>query len=498
MVSIYMLSYNTNSIDVSELQTTIKNLILRNTQLEEMLRLLRGERFGKSSEKLNEEQLRLFNLPVEEKTPDIETSTEKIAGYDRKKGGRKKLPPELERVRVTHDLKPEEKQCPCGCGEMEKIGEEVSEKLDIIPSEFRVIQDVRFKYACKKCSEGVYIAELPEQIIPKSNATPNLLAHIAISKFEDALPLNRQTKIFKRYGFELSRGTMATWMIHIGKKIQPIINLIQEHIIDSSYIGIDETKIQVLKEKDRKADNLSYMWVMRGGPPGKTATIFYYDPHRNQEVLKKLIEGFKGYLQCDGLQIYNVVESNQDIRLLGCFAHARRYFHKALKSAFNKDSIAFKTLEFIRKLYKIESEIKEQTAEERYKRRQAESNIILNELKTWLDDVIIKVPPQSLTGDALHYLNSRWKYLIRYIEDGNLLIDNNAVENAIRPFVIGRKNWLFCDTPEGAYANSNLYTLIETAKNNKLDPFNYLSLVFNKLPSAKTLQDYENLLPWNL
>lgn len=477
----------------------IKTQSLRIQQLEEVVRYLRGERFSSSSEKLSEEQLRLFNLSAEESSPK-EIKEEKIESYTRKKGGRKPLPEHLERIRIEHDLTPEEKLCPCGCGEMTRIGEEVSEQLDMIPARFRILQNVRFKYACKKCEDGVHIASLPLQIIPKSNATPNLLAYIAVSKFQDALPLHRQTVIFKRCGLDVSRATLANWMIQLGKKVQPLINLAMDHILESSYIGMDETPIQVLREKDRNPQDQSYVWVIRGGPPGTTATLFYYDPSRSQKVLKQITEGFKGYLQSDGYSAYKGLDQNPDIRIVGCFAHARRYFYKVVKvnGKTKTEGVAVTGVDFIRSLYKIEKEIKELSFEQRFEKRQNESKPILAQFKTWLDDVIVKVPPKTLTGEALHYLNAHWKYLIRYIEDGQLEIDNNRVENAIRPFVLGRKNWLFCDSPEGAHAAANLYTLIETAKNNTLEPYHYLSILFHRLPHAQTLDDYSSLLPWNL
>jgi len=493
-----MISTNIIPNEISELQILVKNLLLRNQQLEEIVRYLKGERFASSSEKISDDQLPLFTLSPEEEFVSKPKTEEKIESYTRKKSGRKKLPENIERIRIEHDLTPEEKQCSCGCGEKEKIGEEISEQLDIIPASFRILQHVRFKYACKKCAEGVSIAKLPEQIIPKSNATPNLLAHIAISKYQDALPLYRQTVIFKRYGTDISRATLTNWMLEIGEKLQPLVNLMLEHTLESSYIGVDETRIQVLKEADRKAQTQSYMWVIKGGPPDKNATIFYYDPHRSQKVLKEIIADYTGYLQSDAFSAYIGLDTMHNIRIVGCFAHARRYFYKAFKNSENKEGVAFAGLEFIRKLYKIEKDIANKTPEKRFEIRNIEAKPILLEMKNWLDNIIIKVPPKTLTGEALHYLNSKWQYLIRYLEEGFLEIDNNRVENAIRPFVVGRKNWLFCDSPKGALASANIYTLIETAKNNELDPFQYLKTVFNKLPNTKNLQDYENLLPWNL
>ena len=490
--------------DLSELINTqssqIKTQDLRIQQLEEMLRQLRREKFGSSSEKLSEEQLRLFNAEDRECDLPEKTEEEKIENYTRKKKGRKALPDNFKKIRVEHDLKPEEKQCPCGCGEMDKIGEEISEQIHYIPAKFEVIENVRFKYACKKCAEGVYTASLPPQLIPKSYVTPNFMAHIIVSKFQDGIPLYRQSFMIKRIGFDITRATLSNWVINVAEKIQPVINLIQDYLLECSYIGMDETPIQVLKEENRKPQTQSYIWVIRGGPPGKTAFLYYYDPHRSQEVLKKITEGFKGYIQSDGYQAYLNMDNNPNITVVGCFAHARRYFAKVIKASNKKivSGTAFDGLNFIRKLYALEKELKDSSFEERYKRRQAEAKPILNELKVWLDEVIVKIPPKTLTGTALHYLNKNWKYLIRYIDDGRIEIDNNRTENAIRPFVVGRKNWLFCDTPGGANATANFYTLIESAKSNGWEPYEYLKRIFYWLPYCKTLEQFEFLLPWNL
>lgn len=496
-----MYSKTTIPNEIALLQGMVQTLQLRVCQLEEVIHHLRGQQFGSSSEKLSDEQLALF--AIEEPVLKKEEATP-ISSYERiKRGCRNKLPENFERVKVEHDLSEAEKQCPCGCGKMERIGEEISEQLDIKPAEFCIIENVRFKYACKKCEEGVHIAPQPLQIIPKSNATPNLLAYIAIGKIADALPLYRQSTMFERLGFKMSRSTMARWMVQIGEKTQPLINLLWDHILEQNYIGMDETSIQVLREENRKPQTKSYMWVIRAGPLKEITTIFHYDPSRSRKVLKQILDGYQGYLQADGLQTYTGMDDLLSITLVGCWAHARRYFRRVIKANGNKKSagsVTLQGLDWIRKLYKIERDLRERKAnsQECYKERQERSKAVLNEMKTWLDDVIVKVPPKSKTGEALRYLNNQWKYLIRYIDDGKLKIDNNLVENAIRPFVVGRKNWLFSETPEGAHSSANLYTLVETAKNNGVEPYKYLSTLFHALPYAASVDDYEKLLPWNL
>lgn len=488
---------------VPELKKLIENQNFRIRQLEELVRYLRGEKFGRSSEKLTEAQLSLFKLQNEITLAQEELREEIINAENKpsqtpssEKGGRRALPESIERVRVEHDLPQAEKKCACGC-EMKRIGEETSEKLHIIPMQVQVIQEVQFKYACPQCSEGVHMASKPEPLLPKINATEDFLAHVAVSKFEDALPLYRMCKILHRYGIEISRATLANWMIALGEKVQPLVNLIQDHILEYDYLGIDETPFQVLKEKDRKADTLSYMWILKGGPPEKKSVLFKYDPHKSQKVLKEIIEGFKGYLQSDGGSCYSYLESVETIHHVGCFAHARRYFAKIIKHHPSPNTVATEAVDKIGKLYQIESEIRDLSVEEKYRIRQEQSLPLLNNMKHWLDEIIVKIPSQSLTGKALNYMGTQWKKLIRYTEDGRLNIDNNPVEQAIRPFVVGRKNWLFSDTPDGAHANANLYSLIESAKANGREPYDYLRWLFKKLPSAQKLEDFEALLPWN-
>jgi transposase len=502
MISTEQLPTDTEALQkiIFDLSLVVNTKDLRIQQLEEMLRQLRGERFGSSSEKISEDQLRLFNAEEKDCILPEDTKEEKIESYTRKKPGRRPLPENMETIRVEHDLKPEEKQCPCGCGEMSRIGEEITEQVNYIPAKFQLIENVRFKYACKKCAEGVYTAPLPPQLIPKSIVTPDFMAHVVVSKFQDGMPLYRQVNIFSRIGFDITRATLSNWVINIGEKVQPVVNLIRDHLLECQYIGMDETPIQVLKEENRAPQTQSYIWVIREGPPGKGAVLYYYDPHRSQKVLKEIIEGFKGYLQSDGYQAYINMDAYPGITVVGCFAHARRYFVKVIKAG-NKKTVsgtAAAGVNFIRKLYAIEEKLKERSPEERYNVRQIEAKHILEEMKAWLDDVIVRIPPKTLTGTALHYLNKNWKYLIRYIDDGRLEIDNNKTENAIRPFVVGRKNWLFCDTPEGANATANFYTLIETARNNGWEPYEYLRIMFNILPYCKTLEQFEFILPWNL
>jgi hypothetical protein len=306
--------------------------------------------------------------------------------------------------------------------------------------------------------------------------------------------------ILQRLGIRVTRNTQANWMIKCSELLQPIYNVLNDQLLSSGYIHMDETTVQVLKEKGRRPQSKSYMWVAHGGPPGKKVLLYRYDPSRAHHVPQEILEGYKGYLQTDGHKAYYCLEGG-GITLVGCFAHARRYFKEAVDTL-GKDhevsSLAKKGLEGIRRLYRIEKQASLLSPSEKFILRNQQARPILEEIKIWLDHSLMQVPPKTHTGKALHYLNSHWKYLMRYLDDGNLAIDNNQVENAIRPFVIGRKNWLFSETPAGAHSSAVFYSLIESAKLHELEPHAYLREVFEKIPAADTVEKVEALLPWNV
>lgn len=495
------------TVEAQEQSAQAAHYKARLESLEEQIRLMKHQHFGTSSEKSNDRQNELFNeaelealgaddedlytSELEEVAPDKQPAAKK------RSSGRKKLPAELPRIRVEHDLDEADKVCPCGCG-LTKIGEDISEQLDIIPAKIQVIQNVRIKYACKACEEGVKTAALPAQPIPKSNASPGLLAYIIVSKFMDALPLYRMETVFERLELHLPRSTMARWVIKTATLAQPLLNLIQEHINGYDIQHMDETRLQVLKEDGRAAQLLSQMWVQKGGPPDKPVILYHYDTSRARKVAERLLEGFSGYLQTDGFSVY--LKLPDGITQIGCWAHARRKFNDALKAQPNgkKAGKAQMGLSFIQKLYAIEKQIKEQSPEERKRLRQSLAKPVMDKIKPWLIKSMTQILPGSKTGIALTYLHNQWDSLQYYLEDGRLNIDNNPAERAVKPFVIGRKNWLFSDTPAGASASAAMYSLIETAKANDLEPYAYLRHVFKELPKAEKLEDIEELLPFNI
>lgn len=480
----------------------------RITLLEEFVRLHKLKTFTASSEKsvdqhemFNEAELSVVAEDVlAEQEAEREAQANTTADKPKKKAGRKPLPDSLPRIRVEHAVPDADNTCDCGCQRVE-IGEVTSEQLDIIPAKVQVIVNVRKKYACKHCETGVVTAPLPEQPIPKSNASPGLLAHVATAKYQDGLPLHRQEAVLNRSGIEIPRNTLASWMIKSGELAQPLINLLEDKLLAYPVMHCDETILQVLKEPDKQACQKSYMWVRVGGPPAQPIRLFHYADSRRGEVASALLADYRGYLQTDDYAGYNSACSENKITQLGCWAHARRKFIDAQKAASSKTKKTGKAdvaVNLIGKLYAVEKQIKALSADEKYIVRQQQALPILTDIRQWLDKTLHSTLPKGLLGKALSYLEKNWTKLTVYTEDGRLSIDNNPAENAIRPFVIGRKNWLFSATVKGATSSANLYGLIETAKANGLEPYAYLRHVFKELPQAESVENIEALLPWNV
>ncbi len=502
-----------------ELQAIVKSVVTpyesQIEYLQQRIKVLEKIIFAPKSEKRRPDegeggsQLQIFNEAeaIEEKTEEASLS---IAGHTRQRPKRKPLPQDLPRVDVIHDIDESEKVCACGA-QLSRIGEDVCEKLDIIPAKIQVIRHIRPKYACRNCegveSDGptVKIAPPPPQIIPKGIATPGLLAHVAVCKYADALPLYRQEKIFERCGIELSRSTMAGWMIMAAQSCTPVMDLLYKQLHAGPLINVDETPVQVLKEPGRANTTKSYMWVFRGGPPEKPVLIYRYSPTRSGEVPREVLQGYRGYCQTDAFSGYDGLEQAiEGIELVGCFVHARRNFVKVIdargKGARGKTGSAEVALGYIGQLYRIEKSARaaglSPSEIQRFRIDRAEP--VLEEFKAWLETRKDQTPPQGLLGKAIRYTLSRWAKLVRYLENGHITPDNNAAENAIRPFVVGRKNWLFAGSPNGANAAATLYSLIETAKTCGLDPYQYLRLLFEKIPYAHTESDYKAFLPENV
>lgn len=485
--------------------------------LQEQIRLLKNELFGRKSEKHYQQdhrQLAMFgdNQDQRQSDADIARDTIVIPAHKRKKRGRKPLPDHLPRVEVVHDLSEEEKVCACGAA-LTRIGEDKCEKLDYIPAKVRVIRHIRPKYACKSC-EGVEddgptvkIALPPVQLLPKTNVTEGLLAHIIVSKFADALPLYRQQKQFARLGIELGRATMANWIVKASQICLPLYELMQNEIRSGPLINMDETPLQVLKEPNRANTSKSYMWVFCGGDPEHPTVSYHYHPTRSGETALAFLDDYCGYIQSDDYNGYDYLGRKKGIIHIGCWAHVRRKFVDVVKvrkkhrgKNANPKGFADQALDFIGRLYLIEKQIRQDrlSSDKVYQRRQELSKPILNEFKLWLDATEPLTPPKGLLGKAINYTLKNWDKLTVYTENGLLKPDNNVAENAIRPFVVGRKNWLFAGHPNGANASAMFFSLIETAKANGLEPFAYLRYLFEHLSLVKEQSEYRNLLPQHI
>ena len=495
---------------IAKHDTEIAQRDARIEHLQEQIRLLLARRFAPSSEKLPDGQLGLFNEAEASAAQDCESAPgTEVAAHRRATPKRAPLPDALPRIDVEHPLPDHERTCPHHGVELERFGEVTSEQLDIIPAQVRVLRHVRGKYRCPHCEGHLRTAPMPAQPLPKSLASPGLLAHVATAKYADALPLYRQHQQLKRIGVDLSRTTLATWMVRAGALVVPLLNLLRDELLDRPYLLMDETTVQVLKEPGKAAQSKSQLWAQMSAGPDPPIVLFEYDPTRSGDVPKRLLAGFTGALHTDGYSGYAPVVRDQGLVHLACWAHARRGFTDTLKSlGLNPNKLppnpppkarrALSALRRIQTLYAIERRIRDLPPDQRLRTRQAESVPVLDALRAWLDHTRPKVLPSAPLGKALHYLHNQWNALTRFCDDGRYGIDTNPVENAIRPFCLGRRNWLFSDTVPGANASARLYSLIETAKANSLEPYAYLRHVFTELPKAQSLPKVEALLPTRL
>jgi hypothetical protein len=318
-------------------------------------------------------------------------------------------------------------------------------------------------------------------------------------KYIDGLPLARFEKVLARHGVIMSRQTLARWVIAAAKALQPVHNLLRDALFDGRILHMDETTVQVLKEAGRAATSKSYMWVQTGGPPDRPVVIYDYNPSRGGDVPIELVTGYQGFLMTDGYEAYNALARTEGIEHQVCWAHCRRGFIDAQRvQPKGKTGRADEALRLIRSLYRIERELKDADVTARFLARRAQSVPILKGMRTWLDKALVAVTPKSALGKALAYMHHYWPKLIRYVEWGDTPIDNNRAENAIRPFVVGRRAWLFSDTPAGAHASALIYSLVETAKANRLEPSAWLAMLLRTVPAAQSVEEIEALLPWNL
>lgn len=497
----------------------IRVLRTENDLLKEQLNHYKRQLFAAKSEASATNQKDLFFNEAElEGTKAQPTAEEReddqieVPAHKRTKRGRKPLDPALPREVVRHELPENERVCPHDGAALAEIGVETSEQLDIVPQQVRVIRHERVKYACPCCDGGLRLAAKPPQVIPKGLLSEAALAWVITSKYLDSLPLYRQAALLGRFGgTELSRNTLAASVVRVGLAMQPVLNLLRDALLDSPIVYGDETEVQVLKEPGRKAQAKSYMWVQMteasgAGGTGPPIRLFAYSPSRSTQAAMTLYEGMRdgGVLMSDGYEPYAAIAERHRLVHLGCWAHCRRYFHEALQ-ALPKDKRGAEELpghfmELIGQLYKVEADARRDKLDEarRAELRAQRSVPVLEQIKALALQHLHAVLPASLLGKALHYLTAQWPKLERYVADGRYPIDNNPCENAIRPFVVGRRNWLFADTVQGANASANLYSLLQTCIANGIDGYTYLNALLVELPKAKTVEDFEALLPWRI
>lgn len=495
----------------------ITQLTSQITWFTEQLADLKRQHFGTKSERWESpEQGLLFNEaeteaakpvpdsedsenPDSEKNDESETESTEITvrGHIKKRGHRKPLPESLPRSVVKVEL-PETEQIDEEGNSLKIIGWDVSEKLKYEPAKMSVVEYHRAKYGV---AQGDYIKSAPPvpAIIPKGISTPELLSAISVGKYADGLPLYRMEEIFDRHGIDLGRGTMARWMIKCAEALMPIWNILSDRLANSFYVAVDETRIQVLKEKGRKAETDSWMWV-RSTPHGpKKIILFDYSTTRSGLVAKELLNDFKGYLQSDGLNCYDQFDKTDDLSHLGCNMHGRRRFEKAkVTGALAGRSLGEIGMKFYKRIYDLEEEIRELTPDERYQARLERAVPIWDEFEKWIEAQKNKVPAKSKIGDAFGYMTAQMQRLKGYLKDGRLECDNGFTERMIRKFAIGRNNWLFSDTVAGANASSTLYSIVITAKVNGVNPYKALTRLYSELPLAKTIEDFERLADYIL
>lgn len=481
---------------------------------EEQLRLQRHRQFGASSEKTEyPEQINLFNEAEDSADPKIPEPTIETITYKRPKRvpGQiaekiKDLPVEV----IDYELPMEERVCSCCNGELHEMSTQVRDELKIVPAQASIVRHVQHIYACRHCdkhaadaqaSVPVIKAAMPKPLLPGSLASSSALAYIIDQKYTNHLPLYRQEQIFARLGIELSRQTMSNWIINaVAAGLDTIWEEMHQELLKRDIIHADETVLQVLRESERSAKSDSYMWLYRTGRYGPPIVLYEYQTTRAFKHPQKFLKGFKGYLQTDGYVCYNQLS---DIISVGCLAHARRRYIEAIKALPDelKDKpVAAKVgLDYCNRLYSIEHKLEDVTDQERFEERLKLSKPVLDEFHSWLKKMRPQVLPKSKFGDAVKYCLNQWDDLNNFLRDGRLELDNNRAERSIKSFVISRKNFLFSNTPKGARSSAILYSLIETAKENKLKPMDYLTWLFEKLPNidqtdTKVLQ---SILPWS-
>jgi transposase len=503
----YILSLEKKS---NELSQTIEDQKIRIDQLMDILAKSQKAMYGQSSEKsryvLGEDsnQLSLFNEAELESNHKAEEPTAEtmVATHTRKaKRTKEELAESVPVVEIICDLSEIQQTCNICNSKLRYLGKEhVRDELEIIPAQVRVLRYIRYNYVCKECEKetgdaNIVKSPVPVPVMKRSLASPSSVAHVMYQKYVNAMPLNRQEKDWANQGVELSRATLANWIIRPSHDwLEPLYSAMKEYLISESVIHADETVVQVLKEDGKKPSSESRMWVYSSGRSKTPVVLFEYQPTRSGQHAKRYLEGFKGFLQTDGYSGYNAVP---DVIHCGCWAHLRRKFEEALPKGSNLEgSKAAIGLDYCNQLFELERDWTEFSAEERYTKRLEKSKPILDAFWSWVTS--LNALQGSNLGKAVTYALNQKEALSAYLQSGRTEISNNRAENAIRPFVMGRKNWLFSDTKRGAVASATVYSIIETAKRSGLNPYMYLVHLLTQLPNLKELtsETLKPFLPW--
>ncbi len=490
--------------DIEALKAIILAQQKQNARLEALVAAFRQAMFGRKSEKIDPDQFELALEDVEAGIAQVEAEGEAnplvtpTQTSKPRKTNRGSLPRHLPRIEEV--IEPESTICTCGC-ERHVIGEDVSERLDIVPAQFRVIVTRRPKYACRSCEDGIVQAPAPAHLIPGGMPTEATIAHVLVSKYADHLPLYRQAQIYSRQGIDLDRSTLAAWVGRAAFELTPVFEALIADLKRSSKLFMDETRAPVLDPGKRKTKS-GYFWALArddrswGGqaPPG---VAFTYAPGRSGQYADDILKGFSGILQVDGYAGYNrlLKRADRGIELAYCWAHARRKLHEVAQTG--TTPIADVGLKQSAALYRIEKDIRGQSPEARVGARQTRSKPVIDNLETWLTTHRARVSAKAPLGEALNYIAKYWDGLIRFLDDGRIELDNNTVERTIRPIALNRKNALFAGHDSGAQNWAVIASLIETCKLNSIDPHGYLSGVLTAIANGHKQVDIRDLLPWN-
>ena len=499
-----------------EYQIAFEGLIARTSELEELanrqealIAELHNALYGKKSERLTEDERQLAFEDLEVAVSEVAETRDALtaaAPTEKKRPPKSRnlgnLPAHLPRIEEV--IEPDNLECPCGCGQMHRIGEDRTERLDVVPAQFRVIVTIRPRYACRTCTDGVRQAPAPAHLIEGALPTEALIAHVLVSKYADHLPLHRQSQIMARSGVDLHRSTLADWVGKAAFHLTPVVDRLAEELKSSTKLFMDETTAPVL-DPGRGRTKTGFLWALArddrrwGGddPPG---VVYFYAPGRGGENAETFLTGFNGILQIDGYAGYNRLtrpsrKGGAPITVAHCWAHARR----KLREVFDRDKseIAAEGLRRIAEFYAIEADIRGTSPGQRLSARQARTAPLVASFRDWLTVQRARISPKSRLGEKLAYIHRHWDGLQTFLTDGRVEIDSNSVENLVRPIALNRKNALFAGHDEGGKAWGRIASLIETAKINGVDPFVYLKGALKAMANGHPQSRIDDLLPWN-